>query len=246
MDRCGRRVLRYRLGADAGEQCHRPTVDGADHLRGGIDVSRQSVDLGEHAPAVLMAALDECLRRVVRLHPLARRVPHAGDDLGMEVAEGAEDHRRIDVAEHTADWTPEELATLEQAVSAVAQQFAKWRLPLPETILLVKLTGNVDGGAAYTRGSAIMLPEQTLRWPRQRFERLLAHELFHILSRHQPELRQKLYGVIGFQPCGEIELPAALRKRVEELTGGERTLAAINEGFRKWSGLSRVRPQKLT
>lgn len=41
----------------------------------------------------------------------------------------------------------------------------------------------------------------------------IAHELFHVLSRNAPELRDKLYAVIGFQPCGEIRFPPALAPR---------------------------------
>ena len=44
-------------------------------------------------------------------------------------------------------------------------------------------------------------------------ERLLAHELFHVISRHDPELRRRLYAIIGFQPCNSIDLPEALAKQ---------------------------------
>jgi hypothetical protein len=44
-------------------------------------------------------------------------------------------------------------------------------------------------------------------------KQLLAHELFHVVSRANPGLRDRLYRVVGFEPCGEVEHPAALRAR---------------------------------
>lgn len=110
-------------------------------------------------------------------------------------------------------WQPDELETLQKAVAAVDKKLTGWNLPWPENILLVKISGEIDGGAAYTRGSAIMLPPRVLAGPPSRLERLLAHELFHVLSRNNPKLRDRLYRVVGFRPCGPVELPADLRAR---------------------------------
>src|SRR5438105_2299944 len=52
--------------------------------------------------AGVSASFDGRLRRVVRFHLLAGRVPHARDHLRMEVAESAQDHRRVDIAQHAA------------------------------------------------------------------------------------------------------------------------------------------------
>ena len=41
----------------------------------------------------------------------------------------------------------------------------------------------------------------------------LSHELFHVVSRANPDLREKLYAAIGFVKCGEVELPPALNSR---------------------------------
>jgi hypothetical protein len=79
-------------------------------------------------------------------------------------------------------------------------------LPLPQSVLLVKTTGDDESGAAYTRGNAIMLTEKRLAGRDAGLEQLLAHELFHVLSRHSPAVRQKLYALIGFQPCNPIVL----------------------------------------
>ena len=41
-------------------------------------------------------------------------------------------------------------------------------------------------------------------------EQMLLHELFHILSRHAPDVRQDLYALIGFFACGPLEYPPEL------------------------------------
>jgi hypothetical protein len=43
--------------------------------------------------------------------------------------------------------------------------------------------------------------------------RLLAHELFHIASRANPALAERLYAVIGFTRCTEASYPASLALR---------------------------------
>jgi hypothetical protein len=56
-----------------------------------------------------------------------------------------------------------------------------------------------------------MLP-QALTDSRE-LEKLLAHEIFHVVSRNKPELKRTLYAAIGFEPCGEVVLPPALAAR---------------------------------
>jgi hypothetical protein len=44
-------------------------------------------------------------------------------------------------------------------------------------------------------------------------EKRLTHELFHVLSSHNAELRDDLYRVIGFERIAELSLPAYLAAR---------------------------------
>jgi hypothetical protein len=75
------------------------------------------------------------------------------------------------------------------------------------------MSGKEEADAAYTRANAIFLPSKVLTYPPERLEELLAHELFHVLSRHDAETRQRLYGIIGFRACEEIPMHASLRDR---------------------------------
>ena len=41
---------------------------------------------------------------------------------------------------------------------------------------------------------------------------LLAHELFHVLSRHNPGVRDRIYAALGFEFCGPLQWPAPLER----------------------------------
>ena len=115
------------------------------------------------------------------------------------------------------DWTDEQkedtLPVLEEIKSELA--FIKWQFP--EVVYLVKTNGSEEGGAAYTRSNGIVLPG---RRGGGRSKGLITHELFHVLSRHNPELRDKIYAVIGFKKCSccHLFLPGQVSCFVSSLT----------------------------
>lgn len=84
------------------------------------------------------------------------------------------------------------------------------RPPFPPVITLVKSAGLEEGGAAYCRGPVVVLPAQLLWAPQPVLERIVTHELFHVLSTANPGLRDPLYVLVGFVPCDDIELPPEL------------------------------------
>jgi len=96
------------------------------------------------------------------------------------------------VAANALDSKPEEQRAVEAAIKAIAPTVAKLNLKFPKSVLMVKTTGKEEGGASYTRGSAIILPQDVLSSGRGELEHTVAHELFHILTRNHPELRDAL------------------------------------------------------
>jgi hypothetical protein len=118
------------------------------------------------------------------------------------------------VAANVREWAPDEKAAVEGVWAELKTKLDEMRLPFPKTILFVKTTGAEEGDAEYTRGVGIALPESALASEkRSGLRAIVAHELFHVLSRNAPELRDRLYAVIGFQPCMEIVFPEALAAR---------------------------------
>jgi hypothetical protein len=114
------------------------------------------------------------------------------------------------LGKHVIPWTDHDVEILRPLVADIARKLLPWKLPLPSVILLVKTTGGEEGAAAYCRGPAIILPRNMVEGSPTRLANIFPHELFHVLSNQNPDLRKALYATIGFQPCNEVALPPAL------------------------------------
>jgi len=117
------------------------------------------------------------------------------------------------VRRQVIDWTQEERKTVESAIEAIHPLLRNLSLSLPRPVQFIKTTGAEQGNAPYTQGTAIVLHKADLAKSPADLQRLICHELLHILSRHNPELRERLYRIIGFTKCNEIELPPELQRR---------------------------------
>jgi hypothetical protein len=125
----------------------------------------------------------------------------------------SEDEYLAFVGSNVIGWSQDQIQSVSKVIDALRPQLGDLSLPLPATLQLIQTTGNEEGGAAYTRGAAIILTRDELAKDAEMLKRLIAHELFHVLSRQNPELREKLYRIIGFEKCNEIELPPELKRR---------------------------------
>jgi hypothetical protein len=118
------------------------------------------------------------------------------------------------IGKNVVEWTPDEKAAVQAALAHLTPKLTELSLPFPKTIIFIKTTGLEEGDAEYTRANAIILPQSALAaTERPRLQPTIAHELFHVLSRNAPDLRDRVYAVIGFQPCGEIPFPPELASR---------------------------------
>ena len=123
------------------------------------------------------------------------------------------DDWRKQIAEQVTAWSEDDKERIKAAVDSLRPKLAAFRLPLPKRVLLIRTTGQEEADAAYTRANAIALPASKMRHPRPALEGLLAHELFHVMSRHDATVRAALYKIIGFTIGDEIELPKSLDDR---------------------------------
>ena len=110
-------------------------------------------------------------------------------------------------------WEEAEKEKVYLAMEGVEEELKKMALPFPKKIWLIKTTGQEEGNAAYTRANAIVFPEKFLEGGAPWVQRVLCHELFHVLSRANRELREKCYAAIGFEKCDELEFPEELAGR---------------------------------
>ena len=112
-------------------------------------------------------------------------------------------------------WTAQEEAGWKAVIDKLSDAMKGLNLHLPN-IDLIKTTGAEEFGAAYTRERAIMIPASLASLPvtdPRRAYFLLAHELFHILSRADSRLRDDLYALLGFKTVKGFEYPAELEER---------------------------------
>ena len=108
-------------------------------------------------------------------------------------------------------WDDEARRSLVESIERVRPKLEPFHLPLPNSLLLIQMSGKDEANAAYTRGVAILLPkERVQKLKGDSLDRLLLHELFHVLSRNAPELRRDLYRIVGFEVCEPIALPPSL------------------------------------
>jgi hypothetical protein len=110
-------------------------------------------------------------------------------------------------------WPAEDAAAVTKALEFVRDRLREYEVPWPETVYFVRTTGKEESGAAYCRGPSVILPQNLIRQNEAGLQRLVAHELFHVLSSHNPELRTDLYAIIGFTTCDPIAVPKSLRER---------------------------------
>jgi len=117
------------------------------------------------------------------------------------------------VRKQVRPWNTEEKHRIRAVVQSVARRLAPFKLKFPDKVLLTKTTGKEEGGATYTRSGSIVLPEAELDKQNEALERIIIHELFHILTANDPNLKEALYSIIHFTRCNEISLPDSLRQR---------------------------------
>lgn len=121
---------------------------------------------------------------------------------------------RAFAAEQTLDFTDAERAALGDGMAAIEGVLNGNGYSLPEMgeIVFVKTTQREEcGSAAYTLGNQIYLGEDVLDWLRsseedwRRYGRaLLCHEIFHCLTRSNPQFRRDMYAILHFE-VGEEE-----------------------------------------
>jgi hypothetical protein len=127
--------------------------------------------------------------------------------MGRDDAVTLEQFRRWN-ADAARPWTAPRRERWAAAARAIEARVRELRLPLPDDVLLVSSNGQESAGMPYTRANAVFI---TLEGdaPRPSDAWLMAHELWHVVSRHAPDLADRVYREIGFEPMPELVWPAA-------------------------------------
>ena len=87
---------------------------------------------------------------------------------------------------------------------------------LPDTIIIAKIKPGLYGEDVYfTRDKVIYVPQSALNIKNEEYvEGIIIHEIWHIISRQNENLRNSLYELIGFEPTGQmkVEIPEDFKK----------------------------------
>lgn len=110
------------------------------------------------------------------------------------------------------DFTDEERARLEALIAEDAALLESLSPLLPDDVVFIATNGGIDGGFPHTRGNAIVFTPGWLAGGDAGFRQTFYHELWHVLSRHNRDRANEIYGLIGFEPC-EITVPESLYSR---------------------------------
>jgi hypothetical protein len=194
-------------------------------LREGCAIRFASVDKG----AEILGRKDEFIQRLSAFDRAAR----IKTDRSI-----SEDEFLKFVKGNVLTWNESEKAKIEEAIASIRPALDVLPLSLPKIVNLVKTSGAEEGHAFYTRDTAIVMPEkETDEADSGLLKRTIAHELFHILSRGNPALREKLYELIGFTKCGEVEFPSDLQSR--KITNPDAPRRSRDPDSCRWRGSAR-------
>ena len=175
--------------------------------------SQVSVTLGRDT-AVIFATVEEGRKLVMTRDDFVERMSTfdraARTKTDRDVSE--EEYLKF-VGESVVSWTEAEKEKLTSAFRGVQAPLETLARLLPAKVYLIKTTGGEEGGAPYTRLSAIVFPASKLEERVPKIQEIICHELFHIISRENPELREQLYAAIGFVKCSEVVFPEELKTR---------------------------------
>ena len=116
------------------------------------------------------------------------------------------------------DFSESDRLAISNAFARLNRRFAAigFKCPLTNDVVLVKTTMREEFRAAgYTRGSVVYLraglpsnaSDRELDW-------ILAHEVFHVLSRQSPEFRRRMYEAFGFFLCEEPKFSEEVRAHI--------------------------------
>ncbi|MBQ6173103.1 MAG: hypothetical protein IJK28_00600 [Clostridia bacterium] len=116
-------------------------------------------------------------------------------------------------AAQTRDFTKKEKAAVDRAMAKIERRITEcgYRLPPTDGIVFIKTTMKEECGAgAYTHGTQVYLGKEILSYGtadsdflQEFLDEMVAHELFHCLTRNHPDFRAAMYGILGFTVSAE-------------------------------------------
>ena len=129
------------------------------------------------------------------------------NSLDINLRLGKEDGRKSELLRlamnETLNWSDEDKKKITAAFKSLQSKIDKQKLKIkyPHEIILVKTSMKEEMNVtAYTRKNWIALGEDFInKATKDNLEYLLAHEMFHLLTRNDKNFKKSVYSVIGFK-----------------------------------------------
>ena len=129
------------------------------------------------------------------------------NSLDINLRLGKEDGRKSELLRlamnETLNWSDEDKKKITTAFKSLQAKIDKQKLKIkyPHEIILVKTSMKEEMNVtAYTRKNWIALGEDFInKATKDNLEYLLAHEIFHLLTRNDKNFKKSVYSVIGFE-----------------------------------------------
>ncbi|MFL0354816.1 hypothetical protein [Xanthomarina sp. GH4-25] len=136
-------------------------------------------------------------------------------DIRMQKANSTKEELLAYIPTQALEWDDKDKRLLYSIIEKIDTEIFSqgYKLNIPDTIFFIKTTMDEEfkGASGYTRTNYIILNTDKIKVSNDMLEHVIIHELFHVLSRHDPEFRSKMYGLIGFKMINEIRLPNDLQ-----------------------------------
>jgi hypothetical protein len=110
------------------------------------------------------------------------------------------------------EWTEEQRKNLTPLIEALSRLLQGVRWKMPARILLVQSNESLEDDLPHTRDNAILVPASAYQRGPGFMAYVLSHESFHVVTRHNAELREALYAAIGFRRCESVVIPPEIAK----------------------------------
>lgn len=115
------------------------------------------------------------------------------------------------------DFTEEEIQGIDETLNRIEARFSEIGFDYPANLEIIFVKNKMKdeyGAVAYTHQNQIYLEGDNLDFMLGipgLLDGTIAHELFHILSRNDPEFRQEMYNIFGFKITDEPEFSPEIR-----------------------------------
>lgn len=163
---------------------------------------------------ILFASVEKSKSLLTQEDDFTHRWSPMDIDIRMQKANSTKEELMNYIPTQVRAWNENEKNLLITILKGYDQEIAEqgYDINFPDTIFLINTTLDEEfkGGTGYTRSNYVVLNGEKITQPDSLTKLLVIHEIFHVLSRHDPELRAKLYKTIGFDLMDELQLSGDL------------------------------------